>query len=135
WLIYNKDIVFKLLQQNHAADKCFKITVSKVMDDCFIIALEDNTEKHLQQKAAQESELEKAIAQGKYEIASEVLHDIGNAVVGFGAYLNRVNRMLDKNKSDNLNNVCTFIKNVQQQLITSLGSDKASALATLMEGI
>ena len=39
-----------------------------------------------------EQELEKAIAQGKFEIASEVLHDIGNALVGFGSYLNRINR-------------------------------------------
>ena len=31
--------------------------------------------------------LDKAVAQGKFEIASDVMHDIGNAVVGFGSYL------------------------------------------------
>ncbi|TKK64724.1 HAMP domain-containing histidine kinase [Ilyomonas limi] len=134
-LIFIKDIVFNLSQQENTAEKCFKITVSKVMDDCFIVALEDNTEKHRQEKAMQQSELEKAIAQGKYEIASEVLHDIGNAVVGFGTYLNRVNRLLDKQKGDSLNNVSLFINYMQQQLETALGADKAKALATLLEGI
>ena len=133
--IFLKFFFFKLYQQEKEEEKCFKIVVSKVMDDCFIVALEDNTDKHLQEKSAQQSELDKAIAQGKYEIASEVLHDIGNAVVGFGAYLNRVNRMLDRNKGDNLQNVSTFVKNVQPQLADSLGADKAAALATLLEGI
>jgi PAS domain S-box-containing protein len=33
-----------------------------------------------------EQEMEKAIAQGKFEIASEFLHDIGNAMVGLGSH-------------------------------------------------
>ena len=39
------------------------------------------------EKTGMTAELDKAVAQGKFEIASGVMHDIGNAVVGFGSYL------------------------------------------------
>ena len=64
-------------------------------------------EQILQQK---EQELEKAIAQGKFEIASEVLHDIGNALVGFGSYLNRINRVSEKSSLDAIKNLNIFLK-------------------------
>ncbi|MBW4891797.1 GHKL domain-containing protein [Mucilaginibacter sp. HMF5004] len=82
-----------------------------------------------------EQELEKAIAQGKFEIASEVLHDIGNALVGFGAHLNRINRSLDKNNIDTIKNLAVFLKGQQTAIAGVLGEDKANALVTITEGI
>ena len=37
--------------------------------------------------------VEKAVAQGKFEIASDVMHYLGNAVVCFGAYVTRIRRL------------------------------------------
>jgi len=86
----------------------------------------------IQQK---EQELEKAIAQGKFEIASEVLHDIGNALVGFGSYLTRINRVVEKNNLEGIRNLAAFLK-VQQNLIgNAIGTDKAKALVSISEGI
>jgi ligand-binding sensor domain-containing protein/signal transduction histidine kinase len=82
-----------------------------------------------------EQELEKAIAQGKFEIASEVLHDIGNALVGFGAHLNRINRSLEKNNIDTIKNLAIFLKGKQTAIGGVLGADKAAALVTITEGI
>ena len=82
-----------------------------------------------------EQELEKAIAQGKFEIASEVLHDIGNALVGFGSYLNRINRATEKNGLDALKNLNAFLKSQHTLLADAIGEDKANALATITEGI
>jgi PAS domain S-box-containing protein len=82
-----------------------------------------------------EQELEKAIAQGKFEIASEVLHDIGNALVGFGSYLNRINRAFDKNNIDAIKNLSLFIKGQQTAIESVIGPDKASALVTIADGI
>ena len=59
----------------------------------------------MQQK---EQELEKAIAQGKFEIASEVLHDIGNALVGFGSYLTRINRVIENNNLEGVQKPCSY---------------------------
>jgi len=85
--------------------------------------------------AQKEQETEKAIAQGKFEIASEILHDIGNALVGFGAYLNRINRILEKGNLKAVTNLSLFIGNQQAVLADALGDDKAKALLSLTEGI
>ena len=83
----------------------------------------------------QEQELEKAIAQGKFEIASEVLHDIGNALVGFGSYLTRINRVAESNNLESIRNLGTFLKTQQAAIGTAIGIDKATALISITEGI
>ncbi len=89
-------------------------------------------EQLIQQK---EQELEKAIAQGKFEIASEVLHDIGNALVGFGSYLTRINRVSEKNSLDALRNLNVFLKGQQTTIGDAIGADKANALVAITDGI
>lgn len=93
--------------------------------------------KHLNEQLTlqKEQETEKAIAQGKFEIASEILHDIGNALVGFGAYLNRINRILEKGNLKAVTNLSLFINAQQVALANALGADKANALLALTEGI
>jgi PAS domain S-box-containing protein len=83
----------------------------------------------------QEQELEKAIAQGKFEIASEVLHDIGNALVGFGSYLTRINRAAESNNSESLRNLGAFLRAQQTAIGSAIGADKAAALLSIAEGI
>lgn len=83
----------------------------------------------------QEQELEKAIAQGKFEIASEVLHDIGNALVGFGSYLTRINRVIEKNNLEGIRNLSTFLKTQQSDISAAIGTEKSAALVTITEGI
>lgn len=82
-----------------------------------------------------EQELEKAIAQGKFEIASEVLHDIGNALVGFGSYLNRINRSLELNNLETIKNLALFLKTQENAIAGAIGAQKAGALVTLTEGL
>ena len=93
--------------------------------------------KHLNEQLTlqKEQETEKAIAQGKFEIASEILHDIGNALVGFGAYLNRLNRVIEKGNLKAVTNLSLFINTQQTALASALGADKAAALLSLSEGI
>lgn len=103
------------------------------------VALNAQTEdlKRLNEQLTQqkEAELEKAIAQGKFEIASEVLHDIGNALVGFGAHLNRINRVMDKNVTGALKNLCSFVKAQEAAIAPSIGTDKAHALVTITDSL
>jgi len=89
-------------------------------------------EQIIQQK---EQELEKAIAQGKFEIASEVLHDIGNALVGFGSYLTRINRVSEKNSLEAIKNLNIFLKGQQIAIGDAIGADKANALVAITDGI
>lgn len=82
-----------------------------------------------------EQELEKAIAHGKFEIASEVLHDIGNALVGFGSYLTKINRVSEKYNPDAAKNLNLFLKNQQEAISSAIGEDKAKALVSVTEVI
>jgi len=79
--------------------------------------------------------LDKAVAQGKYEIASDVLHDIGNAVVGFGAYLTRIRRLLEEDSADKLEKLAGFFEGQRPALVTAIGESKAGAVITLTGSI
>ena len=96
---------------------------------------EDLKSLNKQLKKQKEQELEKAIAQGKFEIASEFLHDIGNAMVGLGSHLNRINRTLDQNNLDNIKNLIVFLKSNQTPIADAIGANKAQALISITEGI
>jgi PAS domain S-box-containing protein len=80
-------------------------------------------------------ELEKAIAQGKFEIASEFLHDIGNAMVGLGSHLNRISRVVDQNNINNIKSLTVFLKTNQTAIAGAIGPQKAGALISITEGI
>ncbi|MFD2145841.1 ATP-binding protein [Mucilaginibacter antarcticus] len=82
-----------------------------------------------------DQELEKAIAQGKFEIASEVLHDIGNALVGFGSYLGKINRVIAKNSVSAVKNLHQFIKDQHDAMAEGIGTAKADALVVVTDGI
>ncbi|TCC94665.1 sensor histidine kinase [Pedobacter hiemivivus] len=134
-IIYNHLHCFKLPSPNDQFEKHFQFNITKMFEDCIIIGFEDLTNKYLEEKAMQQAKLDNAVAQGKFEIASEVLHDIGNAVVGFGSYLRRISRSMEQNNVANLENIVLFLKGQQAALDTALGQEKAEALVNLMEGI
>ena len=90
---------------------------------------------NLQLEKQKEQEMEKAIAQGKFEIASEFLHDIGNAMVGLGAHLNRINRAVDQNNVNNIRSLTVFLKTNQAAIATAIGQQKATALIAITEGV
>ena len=87
-------------------------------------------------EAQQQAEaLERAVAQGKFEMAADVLHDIGNAVVGFGSYLIRVRRFQESSQTDKLEKLSELFRAEQIALAAALGEARARAIATLLEGV
>jgi ligand-binding sensor domain-containing protein/signal transduction histidine kinase len=79
--------------------------------------------------------LDKAVAQGKYEIASDVMHDIGNAVVGFGSYLTRIRRILEQNNPDNMRKLVEFFTTHKAEMTKMIGEAKADAVIKMLCGI
>lgn len=94
-------------------------------------ALQDITESKQNEIAM----VDKAVAQGKFEIASDVMHDIGNAVVGFGAYLTRIKRLQEQAKAENLNQLSRFFETQKPVIAPVLGDTKTDAIITLLHGI
>lgn len=87
------------------------------------------------EKEQHEAQLDKAVAQGKFEIASGVMHDIGNAVVGFGSYLTRVKRLQEKDNSESLEQLSRFFEEQKTSLATAIGEAKADAVIKMLDGI
>lgn len=85
--------------------------------------------------ALEQALLDKALAQRKYEIATNVLHDVGNAVVGFSSYTMRIRRSLELDNSDQLKNLVEFFEEQQSVISISLGEAKADAIVKIISGI
>jgi signal transduction histidine kinase len=76
--------------------------------------------------------LDKAVAQGKFEIASDVAHDIGNAVVGFGSYLTRVQRLQEQDNPMVLQNLATYFEEERPAIAGAIGQQKADAIIKML---
>lgn len=95
--------------------------------------VEERTNEIVKQKEEMHAVmLDKAVAQGKFEIASDVMHDIGNAVVGFGSYLTRIRRLQNEESPDNLRNLAGFFEKQKPVLTASLGEAKANAVVKIL---
>lgn len=92
------------------------------------------TEQKLEQDL-QQALLERSIATQKFQITSGVLHDIGNALVGLGSYLNRIRRSVEQYKPDNLQNLAGFFVTQQTAMTAALGSAKADALVSMLNNM
>ncbi|HYE55135.1 MAG TPA: PAS domain S-box protein [Chitinophagaceae bacterium] len=79
--------------------------------------------------------VDKAVAQGKFEIASDVMHDIGNAVVGFGTYLTRIRRLQAEDNPDTLKNLGLFFEKQKDALVPALGEAKTNALVKMFDSM
>jgi PAS domain S-box-containing protein len=94
----------------------------------------DITKLKMLEKEQYEANLDKAVAQGKFEIASDVMHDIGNAVVGFGSYLTRLRRMQEEDSpAENLRNLAIFFEENKKAIATTFGEAKAGALIKMLD--
>jgi signal transduction histidine kinase len=112
-----------------------KITVSKLGADSFIVSFEDITEALEKELAFREATVDKAVAQGKFEIAADVLHDIGNAVVGFGSYLTRIKRAVEADTGENMQNLADFFSAKQPEISQAIGEAKAAAVVTMLHSM
>ncbi|HMH24913.1 MAG TPA: hypothetical protein VK563_24230, partial [Puia sp.] len=87
------------------------------------------------EEALKQAILEKMVSQGKSEISSDVLHDIGNAIVGFGSYLTRIRRSLEQNNVENLQNLANFFSVQQPAMAVALGEAKSAAVVSMLNNI
>jgi PAS domain S-box-containing protein len=95
----------------------------------------DITKVKMLESERHSAELDKAVAQGKFEIASNVMHDIGNAVVGFGSYLTRIRRVQEQDKMESLMSLTRYFEENKKSIGTAIGEAKAGAVIKMLAGI
>lgn len=95
----------------------------------------DVTQVKSLEEARHAADLDKAVAQGKFEIASDVMHDIGNAVVGFGSYLTRIRRTQEQDNPENLQQLASFFEGQKAGMQELIGEAKAGAVVKMLDSI
>jgi signal transduction histidine kinase len=126
---------FSFLFGGESIERHFNFMVIKMFTDCIIVGFDDITHKREKEQAIQLLLSEKAVVQGKFEIASNILHDIGNAVVGFGSYVSRIKRSLEQNNPENLQKLSDFFATRQTAMAGAIGEAKADAVIKMLNGL
>lgn len=115
--------------------KYFYHSIYKVDENTISFVFDDITELQEKENQIREALQAKAIEQSKFEMASGILHDIGNAVVGFGSYINRIKRHLTQSDFDKLKSLLGFLDKNKEQFGTAIGETKAKAMMDMIGGI
>jgi signal transduction histidine kinase len=79
--------------------------------------------------------IDKAVTQGKFEIAADVLHDIGNAIVGFGSYLTRIKGSIEQDNPESLPNLVRFFSDHLAAMGAVMGEAKAGAVISMLSSM
>lgn len=95
----------------------------------------DVTKIRMLEKQQNEAMLDKAVAQGKFEIASEVMHDIGNAISGFGSRLTRIKQIQENGNLKRLASLLSFFQEQKTNIANAIGESKADAVIKMLDGI
>ena len=127
--------VFSFFSGAGKNERHFNLLVNKISASSIIISFQDIQDKHRNEKALQQAVIDKGVVQGKFEIASNVLHDIGNAVVGFSSYLTRIKHSLEQDNAENLKNLVGFFETQQSAMSGAIGEVKAGAVVKILSGI
>lgn len=134
-VLTNEPFSFSLSFGGENIERNYNFTVIKMCTDCIIVGFDDFTQKNQHELAIQQLLSDKAVIQGKFEIASNILHDIGNGVVGFGSYVSRIRRSLEQNTPDNLQKLVEFLTAQKSALAGAFGEAKADAVIKMITGI
>ena len=131
-IVSNEIHSFSLSFGGQTIERHFDFTVNKLFTDCIIVGFDDITSKRQKEEAIQQLLIEKSIIQGKFEIASNILHDIGNALVGFGSYIGRIKRSMEQSQSVNMQKLADFLSSQQQVMTAAFGESKSDALIKML---
>jgi len=116
---------------------CFLFTVDKLGPNSLTYVFDDVTDLYSKEKQLNQMIQDNAIEQlSKFEIASGLLHDIGNAVVSFGSYITKIKRSIEqKNDIPTLESLKAFVEKNQEALFGAIGEKKSRAIADLLSGL
>lgn len=110
----------------------YVFTVNKLDQESFLYVIDDITEFYQREKLLNEIIKEKAIEHSKFEMASGVLHDIGNAITGFASYITKIKQSIAQLDVENLNNLKSFVQSNAGAIHTAIGERKTNAVIDLI---
>ncbi|KGE85615.1 hypothetical protein IX84_26350 [Phaeodactylibacter xiamenensis] len=121
--------------QNPATEQHLILTINRLDEKSYLFILDDLTELYKKEQQLFAIQQEQAVERGKFEVISGVLHDIGNAVVGFGSYLTKVKQLSKGNDATMLSKLAQFVKANEAAIGQAIGVPKAQAMVQLIDGL
>lgn len=134
-IVAQENYFIEISVSNKKILKYFFFTVNKISNETLSFIFDDITDFYDKEKKINQAVQEQAVEKSKFEMASGILHDIGNAVVGFGSYLTRIKRQISQNDYDQLTNLELFFTKQKKSLDIVFGEVKANALMDLLHGL
>lgn len=113
--------------------KNFWIDISKISESSYTVILRDVTSYFQKEKQYIAAKEKAALERGKSEIATGMLHDIGNAITGMGSNVSKIHANSKWEELERLGQLQAFIESERQSLSKSLGLEKSDALATFIQ--
>ena len=128
---------YSIKKQNEEEGKKthYLFSVNRLSAESIMYTFDDISGMYKKEQLMRQALQDKAVEQSKFEIASGVLHDIGNAVVGFGSYITKIKRNIEQNDIGTLNNLKLFIEKQKLAIGNAIGEAKANALIDLLNGV
>jgi signal transduction histidine kinase len=110
----------------------FTFSANKIDESSLMYFFDDITERHEKEKLLNEILREKAIEQSKFETASGVLHDIGNAITGFASYISKIKQAVAQLDIENLKKLKLFVEGNSPAFNNAIGERKTLAVIDLI---
>lgn len=121
--------------QNTATEQHLILTINRLDKKSYLFILDDLTELYQKEQKLFAVQQEQALERDRFEVISGVLHDIGNAVVGFGSYLTKVKQLTKNNEATMLGKLAQFVKANELAIAQAIGAPKAQAMLQLIDGL
>ncbi|MEL6634002.1 MAG: ATP-binding protein [Bacteroidota bacterium] len=125
----------KVQFKGHAHIQYLSFTISRLNEEIFQYAFKDVSdiiENEVRMKEIAEST---ALQAGKLEMASGILHDIGNAVTAFGADVAKLSGDLDWRELTDLGKLIQLFETRKSQLDEAMGVGKGEALLKFISAL
>ncbi len=134
-IVQQENYLIQFFVNQKKISRFFYFTINKINEDTFSFVFDDITELQEKENLIREAMQERAVEQSKFEMASGILHDIGNAVVGFGSYINRIKNHLNYSDHKNLLGLWSFLEKNKHHFEPGIGSAKTNAMMDMVAAI
>ncbi len=110
------------------ATRHYSLNLIRVEGDSYMAALSDVTQSVQNEAAAREALQAQAVQEGRVEVLTSVLHDIGNGITGIGTRTAVLGAAPAWEEVEQLARLAAFLRQRKPQLEPALGVDKTAAL-------
>jgi signal transduction histidine kinase len=121
--------------RNQREPKHYSLSILRIEGDTFMAALNDVTRTVVNEQIARAALRSQAAQEGRVEILTGILHDIGNGITGMGTRTAILGAAPPWDELDQLSKLGAFFRKHQTALEAALSTDKAAALLSFVDTV